>query len=48
MRNYSEPHSHRAKVKVVLDLSNYATKKELKDVTGVGTSNLAAKSDLLL
>ena len=34
------------KVKVELDLSNYATKSNLKGATGVGISNLAAKSDL--
>ena len=31
------------KLKVVLDLSNYANKKELKDATRVDTSGLAAK-----
>ena len=30
-------------VEVVLDLSNYATKKELNDATGVDASNLAGK-----
>ena len=29
-------------MKVVLDLSNYATKKELDHATGVDTSDLAA------
>ena len=49
MRYYPEPHSHiKEKVKVVLELSNYATKTELKDTKGAGTSNLAAKRDLLL
>ena len=33
-------------MKVELDLSNYVTKADLKGVTGVDTSNLAAKSDL--
>ena len=34
MSYYPEPDSHiRDKVKVVLDLSNYATKKELKHAT---------------
>ena len=32
-------------MKVVLNLSNYATKKELNDATGVDTSSLAAKRD---
>ena len=35
------------KVKVVLDLSSYATKKELDHATGVDTSDLAAKKNLL-
>ena len=34
-------------VKVVLDLSNYATKKELECAIGVATSNLAAKKDFI-
>ena len=29
-----------------LDLSNYATKTDLKNATGVGRSNLAAKSNM--
>ena len=33
-------------VKVELDLSNFATKADLKEATSIGTSNLAAKSDL--
>ena len=37
----------RDKVKVVLDLSNYSTKKELKDDKWVDTSNLAAKRDFI-
>ena len=41
---YPEPDSHiRDKVKVVLELSNYATKKELNDVIGVNISNVAGK-----
>ena len=34
------------KVKVELDLSNYATKSGLKDATGIDTSNFAKKVDL--
>ena len=34
------------KIKVQLDLSNYATKADLKKTKGVDASNLAAKSDL--
>ena len=33
-------------VKIELDLSNYATKTNLKGATGVDLSNLAGKSDL--
>ena len=47
MSSYSEPDCRiRDKVKVVLDLSNYATKKELDHVTGINISDLAAKKDL--
>ena len=43
-----EPDIHiRKKVKVVLDLTNYATKKELDHATGVDTSDLAAKKDFI-
>ena len=31
---------------VKVDLSNYATKSDLKNVTGIDTSKLAAKSNL--
>ena len=37
----------RDKAKVVLDLSNNATKKELDHAKGVDTSNLAAKKDFI-
>ena len=44
MSYYPEPDSHiRNNVKVVLDLSNNATKKELDHATGADTSDLAAK-----
>ena len=47
MSYYPEPDSHiRDKVEVVLDFSNYATKKELDCATGVNTSDLAAKKIL--
>ena len=38
----------RGKVKIVLDLSNYTTKKELVHAAVVHTSNLAAKKNLLV
>ena len=42
MSYYPEPDSHVSdKVKVVLDLSNCATKKEFDYATGVNTSDLA-------
>ena len=48
MSYYPETGCHiRDKVKVLLDLSNYATKKELEHGSGVDTSNLAAKSDFI-
>ena len=44
MSYYPEPDSHiRDKVKVLLDLANYATKKELEPAAGVDTSDLAVK-----
>ena len=48
MRYYPEFDTHiRDKVKLELDLSNYATKKALKHATGVDTSNLATKIDFI-
>ena len=48
MSYYPKPYSHiREEVKVVLDLSNYATKKELEHATGIHTSDLAAKKDFI-
>ena len=48
MSYYPEPDRHiRDKVKVVLDLSNHATKKELDHATGVDTSDLAAKKNFI-
>ena len=40
-----EPFDREINVKV--DLSNYVTKTNLKNVTGIDTSKLAAKSDLV-
>ena len=49
MSSYPEPDNHiRNKVKVVLDLSNFAKEKELNDATGVETSDLAAKKDFIV
>ena len=39
-----EPESHfKDKVKIILELSNYASKKELDHATGVDTSDLTAR-----
>ena len=46
---YPETDSHiKDNVKVVQDLSNFATKKELNHATGVDIFNLPAERDLLL
>ena len=37
----------RGKINVVLDLSNYATKTELEHATGINTSDIAAKRDII-
>ena len=48
MSYYPEPDSHtKYKVKVVLDLSNYATEKELDHATDVNMSDLAAEKDFI-
>ena len=48
MSYYPEPDSHiRDHVKVVLDLTNYATENELDHATGVDTSDAAAKKDFI-
>ena len=43
---FPKPKSLGANVKVELDLSNYATKADLKNATGVDTLKFAAKVDL--
>ena len=49
MSYYPKPDSHiTEKVKVLLHLSNYATKKELEHATGIDTSELTCKKILLL
>ena len=48
MSYYPEPDSHiKDKVKVVLVLSNYATKKELDHAADIDTSDLTAKKDFI-
>ena len=49
MSHYPEPDKRiRDKNKVILKLSNYATKNKLEHATGVNMSDLAAKKILLL
>ena len=43
---FPEPTSSAGKVKAELDLSNYVTKADFKNVTGVDTSKFAKKVDL--
>ena len=38
--------SHEENIKVEIDLSNYATKKDINDITHVDTSNFALKTNL--
>ena len=46
MSYYPEKDSHiNDKIKVQENLSNYVTKKELKDATGIDTSNSTDKKD---
>ena len=41
---FPKPNSLGANVKVELDLSNYATKADFKNATGVDTSDFAKKN----
>ena len=43
---FPEPKSLGRKMNLELDLSNYATKTDLKNATGIDTSSLAKKIDL--
>ena len=46
--SYPEVDSNmRDKVKIVLDLTNYATKNELQHATGIDTSDLVARKDFI-
>ena len=45
-KHFSKPRSLRGNVKAELDLSNYATKADLKNVAGVHTSTFAKPIDL--
>ena len=43
---FPTPLSHEENIKVEIDLSNYATKKDINDITHVDTSNFALKINL--
>ena len=43
---FPKPSSHKENIKVEIDLSNYATKKDVNDITHVDTSNFALKTNL--
>ena len=44
---FPEPYKHSSgNVKFELDLSNYATKADLKEASGIHTSTMASKTDL--
>ena len=43
---FPKPKSLGANIKVELDLSNYVTKADLKNATGVNTFNFAKKTEL--
>ena len=47
MSQYFPPYNNSSEnIKVELDLSNYATKKDIKDITDVDTSSYALKTNL--
>ena len=43
---FPKPSNHKENIKVKVDLSNYATKADIKDITHVDTSNFALKANL--
>ena len=47
MTNYFPPYNNFSEnIKVKLDLSNYATKKDIKDITHTDASGFASKTNL--
>ena len=47
MSKYSPPYNNSSEnIKVELDLSNYATKKDIKDITHIDASGFASKTNL--
>ena len=43
---FPKPLNHKENIKVETDLSNYATKADIKNITHVDTSNFALKTNL--
>ena len=43
---FPKPPSDYKNIKVKIDLTNYATKKDINDITHVDTSNFALKTNL--
>ena len=43
---FPKPSNHKENIKVEVDLSNYATKADIKNITHVDTSNFALKTNL--
>ena len=43
---FPKPSNHKENIKVEIDLSNYATKADIKNITHVYTSNFALKTNL--
>ena len=43
--HFPKPLSHQENIKVRIDLSNYATKEDIKNITHVDTSNFALKAN---
>ena len=43
---FPKPYSHEKNIKVKIDLSNYETKEDIKNITPVDTSSFALKTNL--
>ena len=43
---FPKPYSHKENIKVKIDLSNYAIKKDIENITHVDTSGFALKTNL--
>ena len=43
---FPKPLSHKENIKVKIDLTNYATKEDIKNITQVNTSNFTLKTNL--